>query len=134
MDVRCISEERKTELGEALKNHPPVAVFPSQGDVETFMRLAIEQARQSAALGEVPVGAVIVYQGKVIAAAHNTCIGDHNVSHHAEINALAAAGKALQNYRLEDCDVYITLEPCSMCASALIQARIGARDLWCGRS
>ena len=89
------------------------------------MRLAIEQARQSAALGEVPVGAVIVYQGKAIAAAHNTCIGDHNVSHHAEINALAAAGKALQNYRLEDCDVYITLEPCSMCASALIQARVG---------
>ena len=120
-----ISEERKTELGEALKNHPPVAVFPSQSDMEAFMRLAIEQARQSAALGEVPVGAVIVYQGKAIAAAHNTCIGDHNVSHHAEINALATAGKALQNYRLEDCDVYITLEPCSMCASALIQARVG---------
>ena len=125
VDVRHISEERKTELGEALKNHPPVAVFPSQNDMEAFMRLAIEQARQSAALGEVPVGAVIVYQGEVIAAAHNTCIGDHNVSHHAEINALAAAGKALQNYRLEDCDVYITLEPCSMCASALIQARVG---------
>ena len=134
VDVRHISEERKTELGEALKNHPPVAVFPSQNDMEAFMWLAIEQARQSAALGEVPVGAVIVYQGKVIAAAHNTCIGDHNVSHHAEINALAAAGKALQNYRLEDCDVYITLEPCSMCASALIQARGRARDLWCGRS
>ena len=64
--------------------------------METFMRLAIEQARQSAALGEIPVGALIVYQGKAIAAAHNTCIGDHNVSHHAEINALAAAGKALQ--------------------------------------
>ena len=124
VDVRHISEERKTELGEALKNHPPVAVFPSQNYMEAFMRLAIEQARQSAALGEVPVGSVIVYQGEAIAAAHNTCISDHNVSHHAEINALAAAGKALQNYRLEDCDVYITLEPCTMCASALIQARV----------
>lgn len=124
-DVRHISVERKTELGEALKNHPPVAVFPSQNDMEAFMWLAIEQARQSAALGEVPVGAVIVYQGEAIAAAHNTCIGDHNVSHHAEINALATAGKALQNYRLENCDVYITLEPCAMCASALIQARVG---------
>ncbi|MDO5640630.1 MAG: nucleoside deaminase, partial [Neisseria sp.] len=52
------------------------------------------------------------------------CIADHNISHHAEIRALAAAGLALQNYRLDQCDVYITLEPCSMCASALIQARV----------
>ena len=64
VDVRHISEERKTELGEALKNHPPVAVFPSQNDMEAFMRLAIEQARQSAALGEVPVGAVIYIKAR----------------------------------------------------------------------
>ena len=111
--------------GEALKNHPPVAVFPSQSDMEAFMRLAIEQARQSAALGEVPVGAVIVYQGKAIAAAHNTCIGDHNVSHHAEINALATAGKALQNYRLEDCDVIHHIRALLHVRICLIQARVG---------
>ncbi|ADZ01687.1 tRNA-specific adenosine deaminase [Neisseria meningitidis M13399] len=107
-----------------MKNHPPVAAFPPQEEMEHFMREALRQAEQSAADGEIPVGAVIVSDGKIIASAHNTCIADCNVSCHAEINALAQAGSEMQNYRLDGCDIYITLEPCAMCASALIQARI----------
>lgn len=118
----CLSE--KTRLLEALRNHPPVDVFPPQNEMEHFMRLALQQAEQSAALGEIPVGAVVALNGNLIAAAHNTCISSCNISQHAEIRALAKAGAALQNYRLDGCDVYITLEPCSMCASALIQARV----------
>ena len=114
----------KNTLLEAVKRHPPVAVFPPVADMEGFMREALAQAAQSAQMGEVPVGAVVVRDNRIIAAAHNTCIAGRNVSHHAEINALAAAGQALNNYRLDGCDAYITLEPCSMCAGALIQARI----------
>ena len=121
---QALSEHEKAALLETLRTHPPVAVFPPQAEMEGFMRAALAQAAQSAAAGEVPVGAVVVHQGDIIAAAHNRCIADHNISHHAEIRALAAAGQARQNYRLDDCDVYITLEPCSMCASALIQARV----------
>lgn len=123
----------KTALFKALKRHPPVAVFPPPGEMEHFMRAALEQARLSAAAGEIPVGAVAVKNGSITAAAHNTCIGSCSVGRHAEIGVLEAAGKALQNYRLDGCDVYVTLEPCSMCAGALIQARVarvvyGARE------
>ena len=120
-----ITAEHKAALQGRLKTHPPVAVFPQQSEMEHFMRLALQQAEISAEAGEIPVGAVIVCQGRVIAQAHNRCVGEHNISSHAEIRALAQAGHALQNYRLEHCDAYITLEPCAMCASALIQARIG---------
>lgn len=118
----CLSE--KNALREAVRNHPPVDVFPARQEMEGFMRTALQQAEQSAAFGEVPVGAAVVQNGTVVAAAHNTSIGSRNVSHHAEIRALAAAGERLGNYRLEGCDVYITLEPCAMCASALLQARV----------
>lgn len=119
-----LDESRKSGLRRQVKNHPPVAVFPMPSEMENFMRAALEQAKIAAQTGEIPVGAVVVQNGRIIAAAHNTCVQDHNVSHHAEIRALAQAGAALGNYRLEDCDVYITLEPCAMCASALIQARV----------
>ena len=119
-----ITQHDKTRLLAELKNHPPVAAFPPQGEMAHFMGLALEQAKLSALMGEIPVGAVIVSDGKIIASAHNTCIADCNVSRHAEINALAQAGGKMQNYRLDGCDIYITLEPCAMCASALIQARI----------
>ena len=119
-----ITQHDKIRLLAELKNHPPVAAFPPQGEMEYFMGLALEQAKLSALMGEIPVGAVIVSDGKIIASAHNTCIADCNVSRHAEINALAQAGSEMQNYRLDGCDIYITLEPCAMCASALIQARI----------
>lgn len=119
-----MSQAHKARLLAELKNHPPVAAFPPQGEMAHFMGLALEQAKLSALMGEIPVGAVIVSDGKIIASAHNTCIADCNVSRHAEINALAQAGSEMQNYRLDGCDIYITLEPCAMCASALIQARV----------
>lgn len=114
----------KASLLEAVRQHQPVAVFPPQTEMEYFMRAALAQAELSAATGEVPVGAVAVKNGEIIAAAHNTCVDSCNISRHAEISVLEAAGKALQNYRLDGCDVYVTLEPCSMCAGALIQARV----------
>ena len=89
-----------------------------------FMLRALALAREAGAEGEVPVGALVVKDGEVIAAAHNLCVSSHNISQHAEIRALSQAGAALQNYRLDECDVYITLEPCSMCSSALMQARV----------
>lgn len=124
MSPQEMSQAHKARLLAELKNHPPVAAFPPQEEMEHFMREALRQAKQSAADGEIPVGAVIVSDGKIIASAHNTCIADCNVSRHAEINALAQAGREIQNYRLDGCDIYITLEPCAMCASALIQARV----------
>ncbi|MEK9720021.1 MAG: tRNA adenosine(34) deaminase TadA [Quisquiliibacterium sp.] len=89
-----------------------------------FMHLALEQARLAAAQGEVPVGAVIVRGGEVIASAFNRPIANHDPSAHAEMNALREAGRRLGNYRLIDCDLYVTLEPCAMCAGAIQHARV----------
>jgi len=91
---------------------------------QRFMRLAIEQAHLAEQIGEVPVGAVIVCGDEVVAVAHNQMITQNNPTAHAENLALAAAGENLNNYRLVDCDLYVTLEPCTMCAGALIHARI----------
>lgn len=89
------------------------------------MARALEQARLSAARGEVPVGAVIVDgRGHLLAAAHNAPIAEHDPSGHAEIRALRQAGAALGNYRLPGARLYVTLEPCIMCAGAIIHARI----------
>jgi tRNA(adenine34) deaminase len=96
---------------------------------EHFMRLALDAAQRSAETGEVPVGAVIVRQGEVLAVAHNQPVGRHDPSAHAEILALRAAGERLGNYRLIDCTLYVTLEPCVMCAGAMQHARI-ARVVW----
>jgi tRNA(adenine34) deaminase len=89
-----------------------------------YMHLALEQARQAAAQGEVPVGAVLVHQQRVIASGGNCPIGAHDPSAHAEIVTLRAAGQALANYRLDDTVLYVTLEPCLMCASAIVHARV----------
>lgn len=90
---------------------------------EKFMRLAIEQAEIAKFLGEVPVGAVIVKDGEVIASACNRKETDDCALSHAEINAIAEASKKL-GWRLDGCDIYVTLEPCAMCAGAIISARI----------
>lgn len=119
-----LSEQEKQFWQNELNNTPPVARFPDSEIMQGFMREAIFQAALAAQMGEVPVGAVIVYQDEMIARAHNRCVIDCNISHHAEIQALAAAGQVLGNYRLSDCDMYISLEPCAMCASAIMQARI----------
>jgi tRNA(adenine34) deaminase len=100
---------------------------------EAFMALALEQARQAAASGEVPVGAVVVRDGEVIATGRNAPVTDSDPTAHAEIVALRAASRALGNYRLDGCTLYVTLEPCAMCAGAMMHARLkrvvfGARD------
>jgi len=89
-----------------------------------FMQAALDQARLAAQSGEVPVGAVLVHQGKVIASGHNAPIGAHDPTAHAEIRALRQAAEHLGNYRLEDCELFVTLEPCPMCAGALLHARV----------
>lgn len=88
------------------------------------IRLAIVQAQAAAARGEVPVGAVLVRSGEVIASAGNSPVSLHDPTAHAEILALRAAGTALGNYRLEDTVLYVTLEPCLMCAAAMVHARV----------
>jgi tRNA(adenine34) deaminase len=89
-----------------------------------FMRLAIAQAQAAAARGEVPVGAVLVRNGEVIASGGNAPVALHDPTAHAEMLALRAAGAALGNYRLEDTVLYVTLEPCLMCAAAMVHARV----------
>ena len=91
---------------------------------EKFMREAIRQAKKAAAIGEVPIGCVIVYQGKIIARGYNRRVIDKNTLSHAELNAIRKASRVMGDWRLEDCDIYVTLEPCQMCAGAIVQARI----------
>lgn len=91
---------------------------------QDYMRLALAQAAEARAAGEVPVGAVIVKDGEVIARGFNQPIGCDDPTHHAEIAALRAAAAALGNYRLPGCTLYVTLEPCVMCAGAMMHARI----------
>lgn len=99
-----------------------------------FMRQAIEWARKGEASGEVPVGAVLTAGGEVLARAHNAPIAMHDPTAHAEMLALREAARAIGNYRLTDAVLYVTLEPCVMCAGALVAARVkrlvfGCRDL-----
>ena len=89
-----------------------------------LMGLALEEAAKAAALGEVPVGAVVARHGEVIATAHNTRETEKNALHHAELLAIDAACKALGGWRLWECELFVTLEPCPMCAGAIINARI----------
>lgn len=89
-----------------------------------LMGLALEEARKAAALGEVPVGAVVARRGEVVAAAHNTRETEKNALHHAELLAIDSACKKLGGWRLHRCDLYVTLEPCPMCAGALINSRM----------
>lgn len=92
-------------------------------DIE-FMRLAIEQAERAGREGEVPVGAVLVRGEEVLAAGANRPIGAHDPTAHAEIEALRAGGRELGSYRLTDTTLYVTLEPCAMCAAAIVHARV----------
>ena len=98
-----------------------------------FMRAALELARQAASAGEVPVGAVVVSDGVIVGRGYNQPITGADPTAHAEVMAMRDAGRRLGNYRLPDCDLYVTLEPCVMCAGAIMHARIrrvvfGARD------
>jgi len=89
-----------------------------------YMHLAIEQARAAAVRGEVPVGAIVVLEERIVSAAGNRTIADCDPTGHAEIIALRAAASAIGNYRLTGAALYVTIEPCAMCAGALVQARI----------
>ncbi len=93
---------------------------------EKFMRRAIELARASAEADEVPVGAVVVKDGKIIAESENRKERDNRATSHAEILALGKATEVVDNWWLEDCDVYVTLEPCPMCAMAMVLSRVRA--------
>jgi tRNA(adenine34) deaminase len=93
-------------------------------DDSVYMRLALDQAHNAWALGEVPVGAVLVKDGQIIATGFNQPIGTRDPTAHAEIMAMRQAAQLIENYRLVDCDLYVTLEPCAMCAGAIMGARI----------
>ena len=98
--------------------------------MEKFMFAALKEAQKALAKDEVPIGAVIVLDGKIIARAHNQRQSKKIATHHAEILAIEKACKKLDAWRLEDCDMYVTLEPCSMCAGAIMNARI--KNLYIG--
>lgn len=96
----------------------------SMQDDERFMRMALEEATVAAEEGEVPIGAVVVCDGEVVARAHNRRETDHDPSAHAEFSAMVAASRALERWRLTGCTVYVTLEPCLMCAGLMVNARV----------
>ena len=100
---------------------------------EEYMRAALDEARRAGALDEVPVGAVVVLDGRIVGRGFNQPIGRHDPTAHAEIMALRDAARTLGNYRLPGCELYVTLEPCAMCTGAIMHARVarvvfGARD------
>ena len=106
-------------------------------DDEYFMREALSMARSAECLGEVPVGAIVVRDGQIVGRGFNSPIGENDPTAHAEIAALRDAARHLQNYRLPGCELFVTLEPCAMCAGAILHSRIsrvvyGARDLKTG--
>lgn len=91
---------------------------------EKFMKEAVRQAKKALALGEVPIGCVIVHNDKIIGRGYNRRITDKNTLSHAELNAIRKASKTLGDWRLDDCEMFITLEPCQMCSGAIVQSRI----------
>ena len=114
-----VAEEKRTEEISEMKQEPSV----SPEDMR-YMKEAIRQAKKAAALGDVPIGCVIVYQDKIIGRGYNRRMADKTVLAHAEILAMKKACKKMGDWRLEDCTMYVTLEPCPMCAGAIVQARI----------
>jgi tRNA(adenine34) deaminase len=112
-------------LSSLLHYFPSHAILTPNMDADiSFMQLAVEEARAAAAAGEVPVGALVVHEGKILARSGNRTIRDCDPTAHAEIIAIREASRVLSNYRVLGATLYVTLEPCSMCAGAIIQARI----------
>ncbi|MBE5940651.1 MAG: nucleoside deaminase [Lachnospiraceae bacterium] len=91
---------------------------------EKYMREALRLAKKAYKLGDVPIGCVIVYEGKIIGRGYNRRNADKNTLSHAELNAIKKASKVIGDWRLDDCEMYVTLEPCQMCAGAIVQSRI----------
>jgi tRNA(adenine34) deaminase len=115
------------------RNEAPATYSVTAEETERWMREALALAGDAQARGEVPVGAVVVHDGEIVGRGGNAPIAANDPTAHAEIAALRDAARRLGNYRLPDCDLYATLEPCAMCAGAILQARVrrlvfGARD------
>ena len=124
-------------LGDPPGLHPMSITMPTSNPDTVYLQLALQQARAAASLGEVPVGAVVARHGEVIATAHNTRETEKNALHHAELLAIDAACKALGGWRLWECELFVTLEPCPMCAGGIINSRLrrvvyGAADTKAG--
>jgi len=115
------------------RSEPPAAYVSVPPEGERWMREALALARAAQARGEVPVGAIVVRDGEIVGRGGNAPVAANDPTAHAEMTALRDAARALGNYRLPGCDIYVTLEPCVMCAGAIMHARIrrlvfGARD------
>lgn len=126
--ARIRTEEEKEAARQAAKQEKKEKWLREQEEKrpvhEKYMKDAIRQAKKAAALGEVPIGCVIVHDGQVIGRGYNRRNTDKSTLAHAEITAIKRASKKLGDWRLEDCTLYVTLEPCQMCAGAIVQARI----------
>ena len=126
--ARIRTEEEKEAARQAAKQEKKDRWLREQEEKrpehEKYMKDAIRQAKKAAALGEVPIGCVIVHDGQVIGRGYNRRNTDKSTLAHAEITAIKRASKKLGDWRLEDCTLYVTLEPCQMCAGAIVQARL----------
>lgn len=91
---------------------------------EKYMKEAIRQAKKAEKIDDVPIGCIIVYKGEIIARGYNRRNADKNTLSHAELNAIKKASKKIGDWRLDDCEMYVTLEPCQMCSGAIVQSRI----------
>jgi tRNA(adenine34) deaminase len=118
-----VRSQRWREVGKRARPHVVSSCSSMPNDLQ-FMQLAVEEAKCSAEAGEVPIGAVLVYQDKVLARSGNRTIRDNDPTAHSEIVVIREAARLLGNYRLADTALYVTLEPCAMCAGAIIQSRI----------
>lgn len=130
---RAMPQTSKAEVSATRSDHG----LSQDADHARFMKAALRQARRAEAENEVPVGAVVVFEGKILARGRNRPITLRDPTAHAEIMALRSAARKLGNYRLGGCWLYVTIEPCAMCAGAIVQARIsglvfGARDAKAG--
>lgn len=103
----------------------------TQNMQEYYMRAALQQAKKALKLGEVPIGCVIVYENRIIARGYNRRNTDKNTLSHAELTAIRRASRILDDWRLEGCSLYVTLEPCQMCAGAIVQARMEEAVMGC---
>jgi tRNA(Arg) A34 adenosine deaminase TadA len=119
-----LAPEKQVALRAEFKAMTPRHVWLQSDTIKHFLTAAEEQAQLAVQHNEIPIGAVIVHQGKIIAQGYNRTRSDNNIMAHAEIVAILAAQQCLQNYRLNECDLYVTIEPCLMCSGAIINSRI----------
>ncbi|MFH4354061.1 MAG: nucleoside deaminase [Neisseriaceae bacterium] len=122
--MEAITSDVKQSLVDEIKKVPINRVFPHPSEMQYYMELALREANKAFEMQEVPVGAVIVQNQRVIATGYNQCLSGCYVGNHAELLAIKSASERLSNYRLENCDLYVTLEPCMMCTGAILQARV----------